>query len=141
MGQNPGISVEPDDKVPGNLIKKAGEDVKSESLQWSQRLRSSDKDRKLKTTGFWPKIEIQLSEKEIQDYLLAMGATLPLRPKKRPTAVKKYVETMGFKNDASLLSAVITGTVNAISTFMGIVIVDRVGRKPLLLQAAVQMSC
>ncbi|KAL4190701.1 hypothetical protein AMTRI_Chr07g26070 [Amborella trichopoda] len=48
-------------------------------------------------------------------------------------------QTMGFKNDASLLSAVITGTVNAISTFMGIVIVDRVGRKPLLLQAAVQM--
>ncbi|ERN07567.1 hypothetical protein AMTR_s00154p00093290 [Amborella trichopoda] len=48
-------------------------------------------------------------------------------------------QTMGFKNDASLLSVVITGTVNAISTFVGIVIVDRVGRTPFLLQAAVQM--
>ncbi|ERN15781.1 hypothetical protein AMTR_s00039p00110420 [Amborella trichopoda] len=84
--------VEPDDKVPGNLIKKARKDVKSESFQWSQRLRSSDKDRKLKTIGFWPKIEIQLSKKEIQDDLLAMGAKLPLRPKKRPTAVKKYIK-------------------------------------------------
>ncbi|XP_006837022.2 sugar transport protein 8, partial [Amborella trichopoda] len=48
-------------------------------------------------------------------------------------------QTMGFKNDASLLSAVITGLVNVIATFVSIAIVDRVGRKALLLQAAVQM--
>uniref|UniRef100_A0A7N0V8V8 Major facilitator superfamily (MFS) profile domain-containing protein n=1 Tax=Kalanchoe fedtschenkoi TaxID=63787 RepID=A0A7N0V8V8_KALFE len=48
-------------------------------------------------------------------------------------------QTLGFKNDASLLSAVITGLVNVFSTFVSIVMVDRVGRRKLLLQACVQM--
>ncbi|KAH7661782.1 Sugar/inositol transporter protein [Dioscorea alata] len=48
-------------------------------------------------------------------------------------------QTMGFRNDASLLSAVITGLVNVFSTIVSIVLVDRVGRRKLLLQAAVQM--
>ncbi|XP_059649877.1 sugar transport protein 8-like [Cornus florida] len=48
-------------------------------------------------------------------------------------------QTVGFKNDASLLSAVITGTVNVLSTFVSIYAVDRAGRRKLLLQACVQM--
>ncbi|KAJ0971310.1 hypothetical protein J5N97_019269 [Dioscorea zingiberensis] len=48
-------------------------------------------------------------------------------------------QTMGFKNNASLLSAVITGIVNVLSTVVSVVLVDKVGRKALLLQACVQM--
>lgn len=48
-------------------------------------------------------------------------------------------QTVGFKNDASLLSAVITGTVNVLSTFVSIYAVDKLGRRKLLLQACVQM--
>ncbi|KAA8548622.1 hypothetical protein F0562_000306 [Nyssa sinensis] len=48
-------------------------------------------------------------------------------------------QTVGFKNDASLLSAVITGIVNVGSTFVSIYAVDKVGRRKLLLQACVQM--
>ncbi|GAA0154280.1 hypothetical protein Leryth_004998 [Lithospermum erythrorhizon] len=48
-------------------------------------------------------------------------------------------QTLGFKNDASLLSAVITGLVNVASTFVSIFLVDKVGRRKLLLQACVQM--
>ncbi|KAI7981490.1 Sugar transport protein 8 [Camellia lanceoleosa] len=48
-------------------------------------------------------------------------------------------QTMGFKNDASLLSEVITGTVNVASTFVSIYLVDKIGRRKLLLQACVQM--
>ncbi|KAL6326107.1 hypothetical protein AAG906_000982 [Vitis piasezkii] len=48
-------------------------------------------------------------------------------------------QTVGFKNDASLLSSVITGLVNVFSTLVSIYGVDRVGRRKLLLQACVQM--
>ncbi|KAI5573415.1 hypothetical protein BDE02_10G079000 [Populus trichocarpa] len=48
-------------------------------------------------------------------------------------------QTVGFKNDASLLSAVITGIVNVLSTLVSIFYVDKVGRRVLLLQACVQM--
>ncbi|KAG6435540.1 hypothetical protein SASPL_100414 [Salvia splendens] len=48
-------------------------------------------------------------------------------------------QTMGFKNDGALLSAVITGVVNVVSTFVSIVAVDRLGRRKLLLQACMQM--
>ncbi|KAA8527580.1 hypothetical protein F0562_034705 [Nyssa sinensis] len=48
-------------------------------------------------------------------------------------------QTVGFKNNASLLSAVITGIVNLGSTFVSIYAVDKVGRRKLLLQACVQM--
>lgn len=47
--------------------------------------------------------------------------------------------TLGFKNDASLYSAVITGAVNVLSTVVSIYSVDRVGRRLLLLEAGVQM--
>ncbi|KAI0523383.1 hypothetical protein KFK09_005778 [Dendrobium nobile] len=47
--------------------------------------------------------------------------------------------TLGFKNDASLYSAVITGAVNVVSTLVSIYSVDRVGRRALLLEAGVQM--
>ncbi|XP_010256217.1 PREDICTED: sugar transport protein 6-like [Nelumbo nucifera] len=48
-------------------------------------------------------------------------------------------QTVGFKNDASLLSSVITGLVNVLSTMVSIYLVDRAGRRVLLLQASVQM--
>ncbi|RWV96454.1 hypothetical protein GW17_00040834, partial [Ensete ventricosum] len=47
--------------------------------------------------------------------------------------------TLGFKSDASLYSAVITGAVNVLSTVVSIYSVDRVGRRVLLLEAGVQM--
>lgn len=47
--------------------------------------------------------------------------------------------TLGFKNDASLYSAVITGAVNVLSTVVSIYSVDKVGRRILLLEAGVQM--
>ncbi|KAL6326185.1 hypothetical protein AAG906_001060 [Vitis piasezkii] len=45
-------------------------------------------------------------------------------------------QTVGFKNDASLLSSVITGLVNVFSTLVSIYGVDRVGRRKLLLKLA-----
>lgn len=47
--------------------------------------------------------------------------------------------TLGFKNDASLYSAVITGAVNVLATIVAIYVVDKLGRRFLLLQAGVQM--
>ncbi|XP_027366363.1 sugar transport protein 13-like [Abrus precatorius] len=47
--------------------------------------------------------------------------------------------TLGFKNDASLYSAVITGAVNVLSTIVSIYSADKVGRRVLLLEAGVQM--
>ncbi|XP_043693295.1 sugar transport protein 8-like [Telopea speciosissima] len=48
-------------------------------------------------------------------------------------------QTVGFKSDASLLSAVITGLVNVFSTLVSVYAVDRAGRRALLIQGAVQM--
>ncbi|KAM0952047.1 putative sugar transport protein STP/MST-like, plant [Dioscorea sansibarensis] len=48
-------------------------------------------------------------------------------------------QTMGFENNASLLSAVITGVVNVLSTIVSVVFVDKVGRRKLLLEACGQM--
>lgn len=48
-------------------------------------------------------------------------------------------QTMGFKSDGALLSAVITGLVNVGATFVSIYAVDKVGRRKLLLQACCQM--
>lgn len=48
-------------------------------------------------------------------------------------------DTLGFKSDAALYSAVITGAVNVVSTVVSIYSVDRVGRRALLLEAGVQM--
>lgn len=47
--------------------------------------------------------------------------------------------TLGFKNDAALYSAVITGAVNVVSTVVSIYSVDKLGRRILLLEAGVQM--
>lgn len=47
--------------------------------------------------------------------------------------------TLGFKSDASLYSAVITGAVNVLSTVVSIYSVDKLGRRVLLLEAGVQM--
>ncbi|CAN6551599.1 hypothetical protein ACFX13_012711 [Malus domestica] len=48
-------------------------------------------------------------------------------------------QTLGFKSDASLYSAVITGAVNVLSTVVSIYFVDKAGRRMLLLEAGVQM--
>ncbi|XP_039140643.1 sugar transport protein 8-like [Dioscorea cayenensis subsp. rotundata] len=48
-------------------------------------------------------------------------------------------QTMGFKNNASLLSAVITGLVNVLSTIVSVACVDKAGRRALLLEACGQM--
>ncbi|XP_039128967.1 sugar transport protein MST3-like [Dioscorea cayenensis subsp. rotundata] len=48
-------------------------------------------------------------------------------------------KTIGFEDDASLMSAVITGLVNVFATYVSIVTVDRFGRKMLFLQGGIQM--
>lgn len=48
-------------------------------------------------------------------------------------------QTMGFESNGSLLSAVMTGGVNVLSTLVSIVLVDKIGRRKLLLEACVQM--
>ncbi|KAK4768988.1 hypothetical protein SAY86_027138 [Trapa natans] len=48
-------------------------------------------------------------------------------------------QTVGFGSSAALLSTVITGLVNVLSTGVSIYAVDRAGRKVLLLESCVQM--
>lgn len=48
-------------------------------------------------------------------------------------------QTMGFGGSASLLSAVITGTVNSVSTLIAIFAVDKAGRRKLLMLGAFVM--
>ncbi|KAB1209699.1 Sugar transport protein 10 [Morella rubra] len=48
-------------------------------------------------------------------------------------------KTLGFGNNASLISAVITGAVNVLSTFVSIFTVDEFGRRVLFLEGGVQM--
>ncbi|CAI0444113.1 unnamed protein product [Linum tenue] len=48
-------------------------------------------------------------------------------------------KTLGFGDDASLMSAVITGLVNVFATFLSILAVDRLGRRVLFLEGGIQM--
>ncbi|CAN6351315.1 unnamed protein product [Urochloa humidicola] len=48
-------------------------------------------------------------------------------------------ETLGFKGDASLMSAIITGLVLVFATFVSVFTVDRLGRRKLFLQGGTQM--
>eukprot|EP00249_Psilotum_nudum_P014959 c25091_g1_i1 orf=204-1778(-) len=48
-------------------------------------------------------------------------------------------QTMGFGQNASLYSAVITGAVNVVATLVSVTLVDKYGRRVLFLQAGVQM--
>ncbi|KAF6153326.1 hypothetical protein GIB67_003516 [Kingdonia uniflora] len=48
-------------------------------------------------------------------------------------------KTIGFGNDAALMSAVITGIVNVVATFVSIASVDKWGRRFLFLQGGIQM--
>ncbi|KAI9074498.1 hypothetical protein K1719_043560 [Acacia pycnantha] len=48
-------------------------------------------------------------------------------------------QTLGFRNDASLMSSVITGIVNVIATMVSISSVDKFGRRVLFLEGGIQM--
>ncbi|XP_039138184.1 sugar transport protein MST6-like [Dioscorea cayenensis subsp. rotundata] len=48
-------------------------------------------------------------------------------------------KTLGFGDEASLMSAVITGTVNLLATIVSIIAVDKFGRKFLFLEGGIQM--
>ncbi|XP_060975018.1 sugar carrier protein C-like [Cannabis sativa] len=48
-------------------------------------------------------------------------------------------KTIGFGSSASLMSAVITGVVNTLATFVSILTVDKFGRRTLFLEGGVQM--
>ncbi|CAK8543889.1 unnamed protein product [Lathyrus sativus] len=48
-------------------------------------------------------------------------------------------KTLGFENDASLMSAVISGSVNVVATFISIFTVDKFGRRALFLEGGIQM--
>ncbi|WCJ23725.1 Sugar transport protein 8 [Euphorbia peplus] len=48
-------------------------------------------------------------------------------------------QTVGFGSNASLLSSVVTGLVNVLATLVSIALVDRLGRRILLLESCVQM--
>ncbi|KAK1303160.1 Sugar transport protein 10 [Acorus calamus] len=49
-------------------------------------------------------------------------------------------KTLGFGDDASLMSAVISGLVNLVATFVSIFTVDRYGRRFLFIQGGIQMT-
>ena len=44
-------------------------------------------------------------------------------------------------SSSALLNAVVIGATNVLSTFVGLVLVDRWGRRPLLVQGGLQMMC
>lgn len=48
-------------------------------------------------------------------------------------------KTLGFGDDAALMSAVVTGMVNVIATLVSIFTVDRFGRRALFLEGGIQM--
>lgn len=48
-------------------------------------------------------------------------------------------KTLGFGDDAALMSAVITGLVNVFATFVSIFTVDKYGRRILFLEGGIQM--
>lgn len=48
-------------------------------------------------------------------------------------------KTIGFGAQASLMSALITGVVNALSTFVSIFTVDKLGRRTLYLEGSIQL--
>ena len=49
------------------------------------------------------------------------------------------LKILGFGNDASLMSAVITGVVNVVATLVSIFTVDKFGRRVLFLEGGAQM--
>ncbi|NLG55884.1 MAG: sugar porter family MFS transporter, partial [Rhodococcus sp.] len=49
-------------------------------------------------------------------------------------------QAVGFGEDRSLLISVVSGGVNIVGTFVAIAVIDRIGRKPLLLTGSVGMA-
>ncbi len=43
-------------------------------------------------------------------------------------------------SSSALLNAVVIGTTNVLSTFVGLMLVDKWGRRPLLIQGGLQMA-
>nr|CAB3453831.1 unnamed protein product [Digitaria exilis] len=75
---------------------------------------------------------------------LAMAVAIPLFQQLTGiNVIMFYVpvlfKTLGFGGGASLMSAVITGLVNLVSTLVSVFTVDRVGRRALLLEGGAQM--
>lgn len=50
-----------------------------------------------------------------------------------------FFKIVGFRSNASLLSSAVTGSINVVSTLVSYYSVDKWGRRPLLLEACVQM--
>ncbi|KAG0503622.1 hypothetical protein HPP92_003694 [Vanilla planifolia] len=75
---------------------------------------------------------------------LVMGFLLPLFQQLTGINVVMFYapelfKIVGFSGNASLMSAVITGTVNVVATFVSVGTVDRYGRRFWLLQGGLQM--
>ncbi|KAF8667928.1 hypothetical protein HU200_052556 [Digitaria exilis] len=71
---------------------------------------------------------------------LVMAVAIPMCQQLTGIVLQTYVfKTTGFGGSASLMSAVITGLVNLLATFVSVFTVDRLGRRALLLEGGLQM--
>ncbi|CAN1280284.1 Sugar transport protein 13 [Linum perenne] len=82
---------------------------------------------------------IRGTDKVEPEFLELVEASRIAKSVKHPFRNLLKRRTLGFKSDASLYSAVITGAVNVLSTVVSIYSVDKLGRRMLLLEAGVQM--
>ncbi|OEL26638.1 Sugar carrier protein C [Dichanthelium oligosanthes] len=74
---------------------------------------------------------------------LVMAVAIPMCQQLTGIVLQTYApvlfKTTGFGGSASLMSAVITGLVNLLATFVSVFTVDRLGRRALLLEDGLQM--
>nr|CAB3468056.1 unnamed protein product [Digitaria exilis] len=74
---------------------------------------------------------------------LVMAVAIPMCQQLTGIVLQTYApvlfKTTGFGGSASLMSAVITGLVNLLATFVSVFTVDRLGRRALLLEGGLQM--
>ncbi|KAI3900746.1 hypothetical protein MKW92_036321 [Papaver armeniacum] len=120
--------------TPNSLIERGTENVEPEYLELVEASRISQEIkhpfRNLLKRRNRPQLIIAISLQIFQQFT-GINAIMFYAP--------VLFSTLGFKNDASLYSAVITGAVNVLSTIVSIYSVDKVGRRALLLEAGVQM--